>query len=65
MNKILKTGLIMQFLQLIIIGFITIVYALLTISWTIKLLIILGSGLFNIFSICLILVGFIIWMFEK
>jgi len=60
MDNLLKTGLIMQFVQLIIAGILTSIYILLTIRWTWTLLLITILVIFNLISIILIILGLIL-----
>ena len=59
MNKYLQTGLLMELVQIILLGIFAVIYALLLIQWTLAIIGITIFCIFNVISITFIIIGFV------
>lgn len=59
MNKFLQTGLLMELVQIVLIGLFAVIYALLLIEWTLAVVGITIFCIFNILAFTFIIIGFV------
>lgn len=59
MNKFLQTGLLMELVQIVLIGLFAVIYALLLIEWTLAVVGITIFCIFNILAITFIVIGLV------
>ena len=65
MNNFLKTGLLMQFCQILLVGIGIVIYTLLTISWTLNLIALIIFTVFNLISVIFIIIGLFTYGFNN